>query len=35
MTIESAAGKHRFDLSRVPGGDVRQRLRQVLPHAVR
>jgi len=35
MIVESAAGKHRFDLSRVPGGNARQRLRQVLPHAVR
>lgn len=35
MIIESTGGKHRFDLSRVSGGDVRQRLRQVLPHAVR
>ena len=35
MTVESTGGKHRFDVSRVPGGNVQRRLRQALPHAVR
>ena len=35
MTVESAGGKHRFDVTRVPGGAVNKRLRQALPHAVR
>ena len=35
MTVESAGGKHRFDVSRVPGGDIKKRLKQALPHAVR
>jgi hypothetical protein len=35
MIVESMSGKHRFDLSRVPAGDIRQRLKRVLPHAVR
>jgi len=35
MTVESAGGKHRFDVTSVPGGAVHKRLRQALPHAVR
>lgn len=35
MTVESAGGKHRFDVTNVPGDAVNKRLRQVLPHAVR
>jgi hypothetical protein len=35
MTVESAGGKHRFDASRVPGGNIQKRLKQALPHAVR
>jgi hypothetical protein len=35
MTVESAGGKHRFDVTKVPGGGVDKRLRQALPHAVR
>jgi hypothetical protein len=35
MTVESAGGKHRFDVSKAPGGNVKRRLKQALPHAVR
>jgi hypothetical protein len=35
MTVESAGGKHRFDVSKAPGGGVQKRLKQTLPHAVR
>jgi hypothetical protein len=35
MTVESTGGKHRFDVTNVPGGHVQRRLKQALPHVVR
>ena len=35
MIVESTGGKYRFDVSKAPGGDVKRRLRQALPQAVR
>jgi len=35
MIVESAGGKHTFDLVRMSTGEVRQALKQLLPHVVR